>query len=53
MWGPHSPFEKQVQNWGRNKRLALIEWRLEDLVRLARGTDRDAWDAAHRRHSGN
>jgi putative endonuclease len=42
-------FEKQVQNWGRAKRLALIDGRLEDLVRLARGTDRDAWDATHPR----
>jgi putative endonuclease len=42
-------FEKQVQNWGRAKRLALIDGRLDDLVRLARGSDRDAWDAAHPR----
>ncbi|WP_151083460.1 GIY-YIG nuclease family protein [Nocardioides cynanchi] len=41
-------FEKQVQNWSRATRLALIEGRLEDLVELARGTDRDAWDAVHR-----
>lgn len=41
-------FEKQVQRWGRAKRQALIEGRLEDLPRLARGTDRDAWDASHR-----
>ncbi len=40
-------FEKQVQNWGREKRRALIEGRLGDLRRLARGTDRDAWDALH------
>ena len=42
-------FEKQIQNWGRAKRLALIEGRLDDLPQLARGTDRDAWEAAHRR----
>ena len=30
-------FEKQVQNWGRAKRLALIEGRFEDLPGLARG----------------
>jgi putative endonuclease len=41
-------FEKQVQNWGRAKRLALIEGRLDDLPQLARGSDRDAWDAQHR-----
>jgi len=41
-------FEKQVQNWGRKKRRALIEGRLDDLRRFARGTDRDAWDALQR-----
>jgi putative endonuclease len=40
-------FEKQIQNWSRAKRIALIEGRLEDLPQLARGTDRDAWDAEH------
>ena len=40
-------FEKQVQRWGRAKRLALIEGRLDDLPELSRGTDRDAWDATH------
>jgi putative endonuclease len=30
-------FEKQVQNWSRAKRLALIEGRFEDLPALARG----------------
>jgi putative endonuclease len=30
-------FEKQLQGWGRAKRLALIEGRLEDLPALARG----------------
>ena len=30
-------FEKQVQNWGRAKRLALIEGRWTDLPGLARG----------------
>jgi putative endonuclease len=44
-------FEKQVQNWGRAKRMALIEGRLDDLPGLVRGTDRDAWDALHRRGS--
>jgi putative endonuclease len=28
-------FEKRVQNWGRAKRLALIEGRLDDLPELA------------------
>ena len=42
-------FEKQVQGWGRAKRIALIEGRLGDLPQLARGSDRDAWDAEHRR----
>ncbi|MDP3893217.1 GIY-YIG nuclease family protein, partial [Nocardioides sp.] len=28
--------EKQIQNWGRAKRLALIEGRYDDLPRLAR-----------------
>ncbi len=41
-------FEKQIQNWSRAKRIALIEGRFEDLPRLARGTDRDAWEARHR-----
>ena len=30
-------FEKQVQGWRRDKRLALIEGRLEDLPELAAG----------------
>ncbi|WP_338087946.1 GIY-YIG nuclease family protein [Nocardioides lijunqiniae] len=30
-------YEKQIQNWGRAKRLALIEGRLGDLPALARG----------------
>ena len=30
-------FEKQVQNWSRAKRLALIQSRFEDLPALARG----------------
>jgi putative endonuclease len=30
-------FKKQVQNWSRAKRLALIEGRFEDLPALARG----------------
>lgn len=29
-------FEKQVQNWGRAKRIALIEHRYEDLPALAK-----------------
>ena len=29
-------FEKQVQNWGREKRMALIEGRLDDLRALSR-----------------
>ena len=34
--------EKQVQNWSRRKRFALIEGRLEDLPRLSRtAKDRD------------
>ena len=33
-------FEKQVQNWGRAKRIALIEGRLDDLPGLARGRNR-------------
>lgn len=33
-------FEKQVQNWGRAKRIALIEGRLADLPALARGRNR-------------
>jgi putative endonuclease len=44
-------FEKQVQKWGRAKRIALIEGRLADLPQLSRGTDRDAWDAVHRRET--
>jgi putative endonuclease len=32
--------EKQVQNWSRAKRLALIEGRLDDLRRLSRGSRR-------------
>lgn len=32
--------EKQIQNWGRAKRIALIEGRLSDLPMLARGRDR-------------
>ena len=30
-------FEKQIQGWGRAKRIALIEGRLDDLPGLARG----------------
>jgi putative endonuclease len=30
--------EKQVQNWSRAKRIALIEGRTEDLRRLSRGS---------------
>ena len=30
-------FEKQIQNWSRAKRQALIDGRLEDLPALARG----------------
>ena len=30
-------FEKQVQGWGRAKRIALIEGRYDDLPALARG----------------
>ncbi|KQW53627.1 excinuclease ABC subunit C [Nocardioides sp. Root1257] len=37
-------FEKQIQGWGRAKRLALIEGRLDDLPALARGRDRPAAD---------
>ena len=33
-------FEKQIQNWGRAKRQALIDGRLEDLPALARGRNR-------------
>jgi len=33
-------FEKQVQNWGRAKRTALIEGRLEDLPALSRSRAR-------------
>ena len=33
-------FEKQVQNWSRAKRLALIEGRYADLPALARGHNR-------------
>jgi putative endonuclease len=33
-------FEKQVQGWGRAKRIALIEGRLDDLPGLARGRSR-------------
>ena len=33
-------FEKQIQGWGRAKRIALIEGRLEDLPALARGRGR-------------
>jgi putative endonuclease len=32
--------EKQIQNWSRAKRLALIEQRLDDLPELARGWGR-------------
>ena len=34
-------FEKQVQNWGREKRMALIEGRLEDLPNLSLTRQRD------------
>ncbi|HTW17497.1 MAG TPA: GIY-YIG nuclease family protein [Nocardioides sp.] len=30
-------YEKQIQSWGRAKRIALIEGRLDDLPGLARG----------------
>jgi putative endonuclease len=30
-------FEKQVQGWGRAKRVALVDGRLDDLPALARG----------------
>jgi predicted GIY-YIG superfamily endonuclease len=33
--------EKQIQNWSRAKRIALIEGRFEDLPGLARG--REGW----------
>ena len=33
-------FEKRVQGWGREKRRALIEGRLDDLPALARGRNR-------------
>ncbi len=33
-------YEKQIQNWSRAKRLALIEGRLQDLPALARGHNR-------------
>ena len=32
-------YEKQIQNWGRAKRRALIEGRFTDLPALARGRD--------------
>ncbi|WP_244930128.1 GIY-YIG nuclease family protein [Nocardioides sp. W7] len=32
--------EKQIQGWGRAKRLALIDGRLDQLPDLARGRDR-------------
>ncbi|UAL31276.1 GIY-YIG nuclease family protein [Nocardioides rotundus] len=32
--------EKQIQNWSRAKRIALIEQRYEDLPDLARGKNR-------------
>jgi putative endonuclease len=33
-------FEKQIQGWGRAKRIALIEGRLDDLPARARGRQR-------------
>lgn len=33
--------EKQIQGWGRAKRLALIEGRLQDLVRLSKNRQGD------------
>ena len=33
-------YEKQIQNWSRAKRIALIEGRLTDLPALARGRNR-------------
>ena len=33
-------YEKQIQNWSRAKRIALIEGRLSDLPALARGRNR-------------
>ncbi len=37
-------FEKRVQGWGREKRRALIEGRLDDLPALARGRSRPPVD---------
>ena len=37
-------FEKRVQGWGREKRRALIEGRLDDLPALARGRNRPPVD---------
>jgi putative endonuclease len=37
-------FEKQIQNWSRAKRIALIEGRFEDLPALARGCGRKPID---------
>ncbi|WP_205473185.1 GIY-YIG nuclease family protein [Nocardioides sp. SYSU D00038] len=37
-------FEKQVQNWSRAKRIALIEGRWGDLPGLARGRSRPPLD---------
>jgi putative endonuclease len=37
-------FEKQIQNWSRAKRQALIDGRLDDLPALARGRNRRRLD---------
>jgi putative endonuclease len=37
-------YEKQIQGWGRAKRIALIEGRLDDLPALARGRRRPPLD---------
>jgi putative endonuclease len=37
-------FEKQIQNWSRAKRQALIDGRLDDLPALARGRNRPRLD---------
>ena len=43
-------FEKQIQGWGRAKRIALIEGRWEDLPELARRRSRSTfvnWEREH------
>ena len=37
-------FEKRVQGWGRKKRQALIEGRLDDLPELSRRPGGDPWE---------